>query len=298
MLGLDRGEEGLKPRPFDYVRAESLEHACAVLQAQGEDAAVLAGGQSLVPALNMRLGGPETLIDISRLDELAGIAREGDVLRVGALARHVDVMASAEVARHAPLIARAMPHVAHAAIRNRGTFGGSLCNADPAAELPACVLALDARLTLQSAGGAREVAARDFFEGTYATCRRDDEILVSVAVPVARQGTRVFFDEVVRRRGDYAIAGLAAQAAVVGGRLDGPRLVFFAVSDMAVAAPEAEALLDGVAPGEIDGDAVCAALDGLELIGDLTTSAAAKRAMMKALLRRALGAFAEGEGAP
>src|SRR2546428_1307842 len=160
--------------------------------------------------LNMRLSAPEILVDINRIEGLAGITFADGVLRIGAMTRHFDVEHSALVARHAPLIAQAMPHVAHPAIRNRGTFGGSLAFADPAAELPACAVALGARLLLESARGRRAVEAKDFFRGLYSTALAADEILVAAEIPVAKPGARYEFAELARRKGDYALIGVAA----------------------------------------------------------------------------------------
>lgn len=287
----------MKANAFEYVRAASLDDALAMLRERRGEAKILAGGQSLIPAMNMRLAMPSVLVDLSRLTCLRGIQFADGVLRIGAMARHVDLLKSPLIAEHAPLITRAMPHVAHPAIRNRGTFGGSLCMADPAAELPACMLALDARLNIQRTSGARTVAAKEFFQGIYTTCLAEDEVLVSVDVPGVVPGTLSFFDEASRRKGDYAMAGLAAKASLQKGRLQDSRLVFFAVSDKAVASPAAEAVLNGASIPAIDADAVCRAIaTDIEPLGDLTTSGAAKLAIMQALARRALTSFATQGG--
>jgi carbon-monoxide dehydrogenase medium subunit len=242
--------------------------------------------------MNMRLASPTVVVDINGIEELKDIRFEAGVLRIGGLARHAQVAASDLIARHAPLIHKAMPEIAHPAVRNRGTFGGSLCHADPASELPACALALRARFNIRSAARARTVDAAEFFKGTYTTCLAANEILVSVDVPAVPAGAKVFFEELVRRKGDYAMVGLAAQAVVGDGRILDPRLVFFAVGDAAIEA-KAAALIDGRAPGDVDADAVCAALEReIRPFADLTTSAAAKTHMMKVLVRRALRSFA------
>lgn len=289
----------MKPNSFEYVKAGSLDEALSVLSERGDAAKVLAGGQSLIPAMNMRFAAPDVLVDISGIAGLQEIQSADGVLRIGAMSRHVDVLKSDLVTEHAPLIAKAVPHIAHATVRNRGTFGGSLCHADPAAELPACVLALDGRLNIRGPSGSRHVPAAEFFRGTYATCLAEDEILVSVDVPAAAAETVVFFDEVVRRKGDYPLAGLAAQASVRDGRLAGPRLVYFGVGDVALSAPSAEQILDDAQAAEIDADAVCASVaEDISPFDDLTTSGAAKRAMMQVLTRRALDAFArQGDAA-
>jgi carbon-monoxide dehydrogenase medium subunit len=286
----------LKPRAFDYVRATSLQDVFGVLDAHGDEAKILAGGQSLVPAMNMRLAAPEIVVDVNAVAALRGIAVEGDVLRIGAMSRYVEVAASDLVARHAPLIARAIPFIAHPAIRNRGTFGGSLCNADPASELPAVALAQRAVFNISSSAGDRSIAARDFFVGTYTTALEPNEVLVSVDIPLAGLGSLAYFDELVRRRGDYAMAGLAARAERRQGTLADVQLVFFAVSDSPVVAPSAMALVEGRAAGTVDLDAVCEALGrDVTPLADLTTSSTAKLHLMKVLTRRALTAFAAGE---
>lgn len=284
----------MKPRSFEYIRATSLDDVFVVLDKHDDDAKILAGGQSLVPAMNMRFAAPEILIDIADVDALKGIALNGDVLTIGAMNRHVDVLNSADVATHAPLISAAMPNIAHATIRNRGTFGGSLCNADPASELPACAIAANARFNIQSSAGARRVAAAEFFEGTYATCMEANEVLVSVDVPIAKPTTHVYFDELARRKGDYAMAGLAAQADIKGGKFTSANFVYFAVSEMAAYSKALSQMLVGSKIAKVDVDAVCAALgDDIIPFEDLTTSGAAKAHMMNVLTRRALAAFQE-----
>ncbi|NIA71519.1 xanthine dehydrogenase family protein subunit M [Pelagibius litoralis] len=286
----------MKPRAFEYVRARSLQDVFSVLDAHGDEAKILAGGQSLVPALNLRLAAPEIVVDVSAVEALSGITVVDDVLRIGAMSRYIEVATSDLVARHAPMIARAIPYIAHTAIRNRGTFGGSLCNADPASELPACALALKAVFNISSSAGERKIAASDFFLGTYTTALEPNEVLVSVEVPLTGPGSLFYFDEVARRQGDYAMAGLAARAEVRGGVLADARLVFFAVSDMPLAASAASALLEGKAPGSFDAEVVCEALaQTIVPLEDLTTSSATKLHLMKVLTRRALTDFAGKE---
>ena len=169
------GGSGVKAPKFSYVRAESLDEVLRLLDEHGDEARILAGGQNLMPTLNMRLSQPRLLIDINRLEALKGIAVQGDKVRIGALTRHAEAAGSEIVAKHLPLIAEAMPHVAHVAVRNRGTFGGSIALADPAAEMPACVLALGATLVVQSAGGKREIAADVYFKGLYETARQAND---------------------------------------------------------------------------------------------------------------------------
>jgi carbon-monoxide dehydrogenase medium subunit len=218
----------VKAPRFSYVLAESVEHALALLAEHGEDARVLAGGQSLMPTLNMRLSQPRMLIDINRLDALKGISLHDGRVRIGALARHAEVMRSPIVAAHLPLIAEAMPHVAHVAVRNRGTFGGSIALADPAAEMPACALALGATFVLASRAGQREVPSDIYFKGLYETERRPDELLVEALLPANKPQSVSVFMELARRHGDFAIAGVALELSMDGRIVHDGRLVCFA----------------------------------------------------------------------
>lgn len=262
----------MKARDFQYERARSLEDALDLLHRHGAEARVIAGGQSLVPALNLRLAAPEMLVDIGALDALRGIRLvEADGTRrlhIGALTRHVEIERSPDIARHAPLLALAVKHVAHAAIRNRGTFGGSLAHADPASEFPACILALGARLHIAGRAGTRIVAAADFFLGLHETAIKTGEILVAVDIEPIADGFRPGFAELARRSGDYALVGVALQARPIAGRtrLTSGTPVFFAVGDRPVAAHAAAKVLmdEGVADGDrirLAQDALAADLD-------------------------------------
>jgi carbon-monoxide dehydrogenase medium subunit len=282
----------MKSPAFDYVRATSAAHVFQLLAQHGDDARVLAGGQTLLATLNMRLSQPALLVDIAALDGLRGIAVRGSTLRIGALTRHVDIEESALVARHAPLLAQAAPHIAHRAIRNLGTLGGALAYADPAAEWPACVLALDGTLVLQSARGERRVSAADFFRGLYSTAMQPDELLVACELPICAVGERQHFDELARRHGDYAVAGIAARARWDGQRLSHLCLAFLSLGDRPLRALQAESLLQA---GPLD-DAHIAAADAalraeLDPFADLTHSAAAKKQLAATLMRRALKAL-------
>src|ERR1700744_944871 len=177
----------MKAAAFAYARAKSVDDALQLLAVHGDRAKVLSGGQSLMPAMNLRLISPELIIDIGGISELQGIVVQGDILRIGALTRHVDLQYSAQIAAYAPLLADAIAHVAHPAIRNRGTLGGSLAHADPAAELPACMLALDANIVVLGRGGERRIAALDFFQGIFQTALLADELLVAVELPVVKK---------------------------------------------------------------------------------------------------------------
>jgi len=279
----------VKAPKFKYVRAESLEQALELLNQHGEDARILAGGQSLMPTLNMRLSQPEILIDINRLDELKGLSSEGGRVRIGALARHAEVMASPIVERDLPLIAKAMPHVAHVAVRNRGTFGGSIALADPAAEIPACVVALGATLVVQSVDGRRDIAADDYFKGLYETERRANEILIEVLIPIEQPGTISVFMELARRHGDFAIAGLACHARFDGEVVADARLVYFASEDKPTPGTKAMAAIIGKPWSDAVREAATAMLaDDLDPMANLQGSPAMKLHLQKVLTGRAL----------
>ena len=283
----------MKPAPFAYARPESLEDAIGLLHEHGEDARVLAGGQSLMATLNMRLSAPALLVDIGRVAGLAGIEVTGDGLRIGAMTRHADVEASELVSANAPLIASAMPHIAHPAVRNRGTFGGSIAFADPAAELPACAVALGARMAIAGKGGSRTVDADAFFLGLYETALGPDEILTAVEVPGIGAGWRSGFLEFARRQGDYAMIGLAAHVEVKGGRFGSGRLVFFGVGERPVLAVQSATLLQGESWSDALGARIAEALkEELDPFEDLNADAAMRRHLAGVLVKRVLGPLA------
>jgi carbon-monoxide dehydrogenase medium subunit len=283
----------VKPAPFAYHRPTTIDETLALLERYSPDGRILAGGQSLVPALNMRLATHAALIDINRLPGLDGISFEPEGLVIGALARHDAVEASSLVARHAPLIAQAMPHVGHRAIRTRGTFGGSVALADPAAELPACLLALDAVIRIAGRGGQRELPAVDFFRGIYTTDLAPCEIVTAVVVPPIRLGWRSRFDELARRHGDYALVGLAAHCRVQGGLIKEVRLALCGVGPTPMRALRTELALGGRRPSaEVLAEAG-RALDGdLNPPGDVHASPALRRHLARVLLARSVGALA------
>jgi aerobic carbon-monoxide dehydrogenase medium subunit len=270
----------VKPAPFRYAKARTLDHAIALM---ADDARLLAGGQSLIATLNMRLSHPTLLVDINGIGELGGIALKDGQLVIGALTRHAQAERSAEIARHAPLIALAMPHIGHPAIRNRGTIGGSIAFADPAAELPACLVALDGDVDIAGPQERRTVKANDFFKGLFETALTPRDVLTSIRVPAASANTRVGFAEFARRHGDYAMAGLAACARADGKRLDDVRLVYFGVGSKPQRARHAEAALAG--NGDIDA-AVGALGQDLDPPDDVQASGAVKRHLAGVLLRR------------
>ena len=233
----------MKPRPFDYRRVASVEEACRLLVEHGEAARVIAGGQSLVPMMNLRFVSPELLVDIGGLEELCAVAVAGDALSIGALVRHRQIETDPLVAQHAPLLALAVRHVAHQAVRNRGTFGGSLCHADPAAEFPACMLVLEASMQVASTHGTRAIAAADFFKGLFATAIAPGELLTGVTIPLDAAGDRVAIHEMARRHGDLAMVGIVGRRAP---HQFGPqRWAAFGVEDRPVRLARLEATLRG-----------------------------------------------------
>jgi carbon-monoxide dehydrogenase medium subunit len=278
----------VKPAPFAYHKARTLKDAVTLLAKHKGDARLLAGGQSLIATLNMRLSAPDLLIDINGIKGLDGIARKGKFVEIGALARHSDVEHSKLIAQYAPLIARAMPHIGHPAIRNRGTFGGSIAFADPAAKLPACIVALGGEIAVAGPKGKRKVKADAFFKGLFETALKPREMIVAVRLPAADKAMRVGFAELARRHGDYAIVGLAASARADGKTLKDVRLAYFGVGDTPVRVPKAEAAL---AKGDVEG--AVAALD-LDPPDDVQASGAVKKHLAGVLLRRVAKQLMEG----
>lgn len=276
----------MKASAFSYARATSVANALQLLSTHGEKAKVLSGGQSLLPAMNLRLIAPELLIDIGDLAELRGITVEGNVLTIGALTRHTDLLKSPEIAAHAPLLTQAVAHVAHPAIRNRGTIGGSLAQADPASELPACMLALGATIVARGASGERRIAAREFFTGIYETVLAPQELLIAIEIPVTPGNSAHFFHEFARRRGDYAIVGLAAQAVVRNGQFADLRLGFFAVGDRPLLASSGGKLIDVAITPAVLAEAASVLNDELEPLEDQQATPAMRRHLAKVLLMR------------
>jgi carbon-monoxide dehydrogenase medium subunit len=270
----------MKPAPFAYAKARSVAHAIDLL-AQ-DDARLLAGGQSLIATLNMRLSHPALLVDINGVDGLDRITTKNGHLELGALVRYAQAERSAELARRAPLIALALPHIGHPAIRNRGTIGGSLAFADPAAELPACVVALGGELDISGPHGQRTVGADEFFQGLFETALAPRDVLTAIRVPAADADSRVGFAEFARRHGDYAMVGLAACARAEGRRLGGLRLAFFGVGATPVRARHAERAL---AEGDVE-EAVRALAQDLDPPADIHASPAVKTHLARVLLRR------------
>jgi aerobic carbon-monoxide dehydrogenase medium subunit len=281
----------MKAAAFAYARATSVSNALELLGAHGDRAKVLSGGQSLMPAMNLRLISPELIVDIGEIAELRGIAVTGDVVRIGALTRHVDLLRSPQIAAHAPLLTEAIAHIAHPAIRNRGTIGGSLAHADPASELPACMLALNAIIIIRGQAGERRIAAKDFFTGIYETALSAQELLVAVELPAVRKNSVHFFHEFARRHGDYAIAGLAAQAIVEDDVIADLRLAFFAVGDRPILAKAAEKLVKTAITPAILSQASTVLGAELDPHDDQQASASMRRHLAKVLLARCVSAL-------
>ena len=280
----------MKPAPFAYTKPRTLKEAVTLLAKHKDDARLLAGGQSLIATLNTRLSAPDLLIDINGIKNLNGIAKKGKYVEIGALARHAQVEHSDVIAKHAPLITLAMPHIGHPAIRNRGTFGGSIAFADPAAELPACLLALGGEIDIAGPRGKRKVKADAFFKGLFETALRPQEMITAIRIPAADKATRVGFAELARRHGDYAIVGLAASARGNGKGLADVRLAYFGVGDTPVRARKAEAAL---AAGDVD--AAVKALD-LDPHDDVQATAKTKKHLAGVLLRRVAKQLMEARG--
>jgi carbon-monoxide dehydrogenase medium subunit len=278
----------MKASAFSYARATSVGNAIELLVAHGDGAKVLSGGQSLMPAMNLRLVAPELIVDIGDLAELRGIAVSGDVVAIGALTRHADLLKSPETAAHAPLLTDAIAHVAHPAIRNRGTIGGSLAHADPASELPACMVALNATIIVRGPGGERRIPATEFFTGIYETVLSPQELLVAVELPIAQKNSAHFFCEFARRHGDYAIVGLAAQAVVENDTLTDLRPVFFAVGDRPVLANAGAKLLKTTVTSALLSEALDGLGEELDPPEDQQASSSMRRHLAKVLLARCM----------
>ena len=276
----------MKAPPFSYIRAETVEGVIECLQKYGDDAAVLAGGQSLMASLNMRLSAPRVLIDINNVNSLSEIAHDGNHLRIGAMARQIEVEQSPLVAQHAPLISMAMPYVAHPAVRNRGTIGGSIAFADPAAELPACIVTLQANLIAQGSKGERKIPATKFFRGLYETALTSDEVLVAIELPVAADQQKFAFRELARRHGDYAMIGVCAFTEWSETSLSDVRLVYFNAGDRPVVAVKAAAALKGLLSAESLESALGHLAEDIDPPNDLNADPSMRLHLAKVLTKR------------
>jgi aerobic carbon-monoxide dehydrogenase medium subunit len=279
----------MKSAAFDYIKPTSIADVLSLLQEHGDDARLLAGGQTLIATLNMRLSEPQLVVDITGIESLRGIQVQGSMLRIGALVTHTEIENSELVSRHAPLLHAAVTHIAHRAIRNRGTWGGSIAYADPAAEWPTCLLALGGTVIAHGPQGERRIDADDFFTGLYTTALQPDEVLTSCEIPLSGSDHWFGFSELARRHGDYAIVGMAATARREGASLRGLRIVLLGVDATPIRARRTEALLQGKAldPGTVT-QAVANLREEIEPLPDLTNTPATKRHLAGVLLQRML----------
>ncbi len=284
----------MKLPPVEYQAPTTVDEAVGLLAEYGDEASVLAGGQSLIPLLALRLARPEVLIDINRIEELSGVSAAGGWVTIGAMTREYMAEESGTVADDVPLLAAALPMIGHEAIRSRGTVGGSLAHADPAAELPAVARALDAEFTVRGPSGMRVIPAAEWFEGYLTTSRGADELLLGVRFPAAKHGTGTSFREVARRHGDYAIVGLATSLVLSDGVISEARLALTGVSDVPVRATSAEDLLAGERPSaELFDEAARRATEGLDPPADLHGSSDYRKKVAVAVVRRGLQAAAD-----
>jgi len=283
----------MKLPSFEYEAPTTVAEAIDLLAEHGDQASVLAGGQSLIPLLALRLARPEVLIDINGITELSGVSAADGWTAIGAMTREYVAEQSETVADTVPLLAAALPLIGHEAIRSRGTIGGSLAHADPAAELPAVARALDAEFVVRGPSGTRVIPAAEWFEGYFTTSRRSDELLVEVRFPAARPGTGISFQEVARRHGDFAMVGLAASLTLSGGAIGDARLAFAGLADVPVRAAAAEDLLVGERPSaELFDEAARLATDDLDPPSDVHGSSEYRKTVAAALVRRGLRAAA------
>jgi CO/xanthine dehydrogenase FAD-binding subunit len=277
----------MKPPLFRYEAPRSLRDAVAVLESD-PDAMVLAGGQSLVPAMNFRVAAPSLLVDIQHVEGLKGIAIDGNKIVIKAMTRHRELELDARVRQLNPLIAETMQHVAHVPIRNRGTVVGSLCHADPSAEMPLLFVLLDGTITAEGSDGRREIAAADFFQSFLTTSRRQDEIVIEARLPVLPDGAGFAFDEVTRRHGDYALVGLGCVLSLDDtGRVQDVRLAACGISDRPVRLKPAEDALKGklVSSNKLVA-AAHASLDAVTQADDMNTSMSYRRRVLSGLIQR------------
>ncbi len=278
----------MKAPAFGYIQPKTVDDALECLQQHGSDATVLAGGQSLMASLNMRLSNPAVLIDINDIDELSGINMVENRLRIGAMTRQVELEHSTLVSQHAPLITMVIPHIAHPAIRNRGTIGGSIVFADPAAELPACMVALNGQMVAQGPDGERRITATEFFQDLFETALAENELLTAIEIPVADENQRFGFRELTRRHGDYAIVGLCASSDWSSDDLTELRLAYFNVGPRPILAEQTASDIcrtwrqeqNGMSLDRLDGE--------LDPPDDLNATSAMRVHLAKVLTRRVL----------
>ena len=278
----------MKPASFDYFRAEKIDDALMALAANSESQ-VLAGGQSLIAMMNLRLAKPGSLIDINRLTDLDYIRPEGDELAIGALTRHTTAATSTVIAEFCPLMTAAYDHIAHRAVRNRGSVGGNLCHADPSSENPAVAIASGATLVLKSAEGERRVAAEDFFLGLYETAAQQNELLTEIRIPKAPAHQGWSFQDTSTRKGDFALVGIAATLDCPNGTCTDARIVAVGVGERAMRLDAAEAAITGAAMNDIGLTAAAeAARDSVDPPSDFHADSEFRRDLVFSLTKRAL----------
>jgi carbon-monoxide dehydrogenase medium subunit len=279
----------MKPPPFDYHAPETVDECLALLAEHGDEAKILAGGQSLVPLLALRLARPEHLVDVNRVRGLAGVERENGSLVVGATTRHATLENDPQIAAAVPLLARVAPYIGHVPIRNRGTLGGSLAHADPAGELPAVARVLDAEIEVAGPTGIRRIPAAEFFEGVFTTSLEPDELVTAVRFPVWGAGSGYAVEEVARRHGDFAIVGVLAAVQVRAGRLARVAIGLTGMGSVPERAGEVEKALTGAAVDDLDlTGAGVRAVAGLEPSADVHAGPAYRRTVAATLVTRAL----------
>jgi carbon-monoxide dehydrogenase medium subunit len=279
----------LKSALFDYIKPKSITETIALLQEHGDDARILAGGQTLIATLNMRLSDPSLIIDITGLDALKGIRLQDEHIRIGALVTHTEIEYDDLIKKYVPLLTTAAPYIAHRAIRNRGTWGGSIAYADPAAEWPTCLLALNGTVIVQGPEGERRVLADDFFVGLYMTALEPDEIVIACEIPIAKATHWFAFEELARRHGDYAIVGMSAVGDQVGHTLSNLRIVLLGVDTTPIRAFKTETMLEGKPLVEsLIELAVQCLRDEIDPLPDLTNTPETKRHLATVLLKRLL----------
>lgn len=280
----------MKPAPFDYVAPRTIDEACRILAEAGGGATILAGGQTLVPLLNLRMSQPFVIVDINRIAELQGITKSGGATMIGPITRQAEVIASEALARDLPVLVEAVRHVGHHQTRNRGTVGGSVSLGEPAAELPAASVALGATIEIRSVRGTRQVPARDFYVGPYLTVLEPDELVTGIAYPDWPQGHVTLFREVTQRPGDFALVGLVGALALDGGKIARAGIGWFGMGPTPIAAKQAEAALVGQTLDAIDPRAVAdAAIADTAPFDDHHASAEYRRTVGRRIFARVLG---------
>ena len=283
----------MKAAAFNYQRVHSIQEALALLANHGDNAKLIAGGQSLLPSLNMRLSNPEILIDLQGVAELKGITFEGGVVRIGAMTTHTEIQNSSIIQEQLPLLTEVVPHIAHRAIRNLGTWGGSCVLGDPAAEWPACAVALDAVMVIAGPKGQRKVAAKDFFLDLYTTALQSDEILVASEFTISSAKRVHYFEELSRRHGDYAVTGLICSVQSEQNKITQSRFVYFSVASIPLMAQGLQSVLHNQSISDLSNPALIAQAQQsvqaeIQTLSDLTNSAEMKKHLLGVLLERAM----------